>query len=150
MSQLSSNYLFCSSAITMQCLSADGPAVERARTFVALVNDSINYDDDAVCLQSGIYKLAESNPTSTSTAIGTQIQPNPARDQIEVTLTGKLEGMCRIELLDALGQMVIAEKMNCKDQTKTINISTLKQGMYSVKVYMNTTTLLVQKLSIIR
>ena len=133
-----------------QCPAAGGPAVERARTFVALVNDSINYDDDAVCLQSGIYKFADSNSTSLNTENKIRIQPNPASDKIEITLTGKLEGVCQIDLLDAVGRIVLTNKMNCKDKSKTIDISTLKQGMYSVKVNMNATKFVVQKLSIIR
>ena len=133
-----------------QCPAAGGPAVEKARTFIALVNDSMNYDDDAVCLQSGIYKLIGSNPSTTNIANEIRIQPNPAIDEIGIILTGKLEGMCRIELLDAVGRIVLTNKMNCKDKSKTIDISTLKQGMYSVKVNMNATKFVVQKLSIIR
>ena len=46
-------------AIASQCPFAGGSAVERARSYVALINDSVYYDDLNICLQSGIYRFSK-------------------------------------------------------------------------------------------
>ena len=124
-------------AIAMQCPAAGGPAVERARTFVALVNDSINYDDDAVCLQSGIYKLAESIQSNTNSENAIIIHPNPASNKVEITLLGEPDGICNIQITDYLGKTISTEIKDCKQKRWEMDVSQLLQGAYTVKINVN-------------
>lgn len=48
-----SNYYSEILSIAQQCPYTGGPAVERARTLIAMVNDSVFYDDANTCLQVG-------------------------------------------------------------------------------------------------
>ena len=48
--------------ITQQCPFAGGTAVYRARGMYELINDSIVYDDDAVCLAQGLYRSSNHDP----------------------------------------------------------------------------------------
>jgi hypothetical protein len=137
-------------SIANQCPYAGGPAVERARTFVALVNDSILYNDENVCLQSGIYKTAEGTVSGATESDVFLLLPNPANTTVEVIIPGKTEGLCRIEISDALGRRVITEDMVCRDQSKLIDISQLKQNIYTVKININDTSVKFAKLVIAR
>jgi hypothetical protein len=67
-----------SNAIANQCPAAGGQSVYRARAMLALINDSLAYDDALTCLQAGIYR--ELN-TEIITPVITII-PNPADNWI--------------------------------------------------------------------
>ncbi len=123
-------------SIANQCPYVGGAAVERARTFIALINDSIFYDDANVCLQSGIYRIANSD-SSITLANNIIIKPNPANDKVEIFLSGNLEGVCYIELKNVMGEIVLMDEMNCKDKYKIIDLGKFSQGVYSVKVHTN-------------
>src|SRR6185436_15688098 len=101
--------------IASQCPYVGGPAVERARTFIAMVNDTISYDDETVCLISGVYR--QINPDSVSTnSLKNKIivQPNPANNKVNVILQGKFEGLCEIQIRNLLGKNIFNSEMDCK------------------------------------
>lgn len=133
-------------SIANQCPYAGGPAVERARTFVALVNDSILYDDENVCLQSGIYKII-SEDLNNQTSL--KIHPNPASMLIDISLIGAFKGLCKVEISNMMNELVIQQGINCEEKTTTIDVSTLSQGIYTVKVSVDK-QFYISKLSIIK
>ncbi len=137
-------------AIASQCPFAGGAAVERARSFIALVNDSVYYDDENVCLQSGIYRMANVDSEKINNSNSIIIKPNPANDKVEVNLIGKFEGVCKVEFINAFGQISLMEEMNCSETLKSINVSSLQQGIYTIKVYINNQISLINKVAIIR
>jgi len=137
-------------AIASQCPYAGGPAVERARTLIALVNDSVYYDEDNVCLQSGIYRQGGDNNTNVKEVKAININPNPAKDEVTVTLIGKFEDLCTIEVSNALGVKVISTLLNCKDAVTKIDVSKLTPGAYTIKVIAENKYHVHSKLVIIR
>ncbi len=137
-------------AIASQCPFAGGSAVERARSYVALINDSVYYDDLNICLQSGIYRMANVDSEKTNNSNSIIIKPNPANDKVEVNLIGKFEGVCKVEFINAFGQTSLMEEMNCNETLKSINVSHLQQGIYTIKVYINNQISLINKVAIIR
>ncbi len=138
-------------AIASQCPYAGGPAVERARTLIALVNDSVYYDDDNVCLQSGIYRQSNNNSNNIKQEIKViNINPNPANDEVTITLIGKFEGLCTIEITNALGVIIVTKTLNCKDAVAKIDVSKLTPGAYTIKVNAENKYSVHSKLVIIR
>lgn len=136
-------------AIANQCPFVGGAAVERARTFIALINDSVFYDDANVCLQSGIYRIANSDSLVEITT-GIIIKPNPANDKVEILLNGDFgEGLCKVEIRNFIGELILTNEMNCKNKHKVIDLSKLSQGIYSIKVSANNIEL-IQKLVIVK
>jgi uncharacterized repeat protein (TIGR01451 family) len=138
-------------AIASQCPYAGGPAVERARAFIALLNDSASYDDDNVCLQSGIYRTAgvdSSNSKNDFKAIN--IQPNPANDKVTINLIGKFEGLCNIEIKNTLGKTVLQKQMNCKEAVSVLDISAFAPGIYTIKINVNNSNFINSKLVVVR
>lgn len=137
-------------AIASQCPFAGGSAVERARSYVALINDSVYYDDLNVCLQSGIYRMANVDSEKTNNSNSIIIKPNPASEKVEINLLGNFDdGVCRIEIRNSIGEIILTDEMNCKDKHKVINLSKLSQGVYSIRVNANNIELM-QKLVIIK
>ena len=137
-------------AVAAQCPHVGGKAVERARTFFAMLNDTIVYDDDFVCLQSGVYRFTnDSAKTVEENKI--IIQPNPANDKVEIKLVGKFEdGICKITIRNSVGEVVLSAGMNCNDKQKLIDVSNLSQGVYSINVNANNIVQITEKLVIIR
>ena len=123
--------------IAQQCPFTGGEDVERARTMIALVNDSVFYDDANVCLQNGVYRLETTDSLKAVTAHSILIKPNPAKDKIEITLKGDFEGICKIEIVNMLNKVVMQQEMNCSEKTKTLDVSKLSQGIYTIKMSVN-------------
>jgi len=136
-------------AIANQCPYVGGAAVERARSFLSIINDSINYYDDYVCLQSGVYRISkvDSLIQNNNNII---VRPNPANDKITVELIGKYNGICRIELINTLSKTVFKEEISCNEKARTINISQIAQGIYSINVYINGERKLINRIAIIK
>ncbi|MBE7510760.1 MAG: hypothetical protein HS118_11340 [Bacteroidia bacterium] len=120
-------------SIATQCPYTGGAAVERARTLIALINDSIDYDDANVCLQSGVYRLAN-NTTEKSEENGIKIIPNPASDKVKVELTGQEDGICKIQIRNVLNETVYESEFNCSEKTHLIHLNNLSGGIYSITV----------------
>ncbi|OQB59508.1 MAG: hypothetical protein BWX95_02598 [Bacteroidetes bacterium ADurb.Bin141] len=137
-------------AVAQQCPFAGGAAVERARSFIALVNDSVYYDDLNICLQSGIYRFSKHDSLNIKDGNSITVKPNPANDKVEIKLIGKFEGLCKTEFINAFGQTSLVEEMNCSETLKSINVSSLQQGIYIIKVYINNQISLINKVAIIR
>jgi len=137
-------------ALANQCPFAGGEAVERARTKVAMVNDSVYYNDVNTCLQNGIYRIANKDSFLVKEIKSIVIKPNPANDKITVELIGNYEGICNIEVINPLNKVILNEQMPCNEKVKTINVSQIAQGIYSVNVYINNEVRLVNKITIIR
>src|SRR6185436_15914480 len=95
-------------SIASQCPYTGGPAVERARTFIAIVNDSIAYDDETVCLIHGVFRASNVKFQQFQEESKIMVKPNPANSKVEITLKGGFEdGICKIELRNFFGQLLI-------------------------------------------
>jgi hypothetical protein len=131
-------------SIAMQCPYAGGPAVYQARAFISLINDEVEYNDVAVCLQNGLYRTTE---TKSQASPSLALLPNPANDRVTVKLMNSESAIVDIEFLDALGQVVFGKKVH---QNLEINTATFIPGLYMVKVSLSDGTTLMNKLVINR
>ncbi len=120
--------------IAQQCPYAGGSAVIRARVWVSMINDSIDYNDNAVCLQSGIYRLANDTISENIKSDDIKIIPNPANDKVTVELVGIDDGICKVQIRNTLNEIVYDNVFDCKKQKHTVNVSNLRQGVYSIFV----------------
>jgi len=99
-----------------------------------MVNDTIEYFDDAVCLQSGIYRQTGKKDKKLKMP-DVSIIPNPANNAVEIIMNGAGDGLCQIAIINMLNQKVIIEQMLCEQKSKQIDVSKLTAGVYAVKVY---------------
>jgi hypothetical protein len=87
-------------------------------------------------LQSGIFREANEVPDKLEES-DISIIPNPANEQIEIRINGKLEVLCRIAIVNMLGKETVIEQMACEEQSKKVNVRMLKPGVYTVRVQNN-------------
>jgi hypothetical protein len=144
---LYANYSIIES-IAVQCPYAGGKAVYRARTFMEMMNDTMDYDDRNTCAQSGVFR----KPTVLNTPLTHSIKiiPNPANEKIEIILLGEYEGMCNLVLRNAIGEEIYNGSLDCKKKSTHIDISDFSSGVYYVQVYVNQLPLQFEKLVIVR
>jgi hypothetical protein len=136
-------------SIAQQCPFVGGGAVERARSMVAMVNDSVTYNDDYVCLQSGIYRM-ENDTTEKVQSSNIKIIPNPASDKVTIELFGIDDGICKVQIRNVLNERVYESEFNCAEKNHLINISDLSNGIYSITVNAANKKSLINKLIIVR
>jgi hypothetical protein len=60
------------------------------------------------------------------------VYPNPAKDLITITVNSSSIGHATIEMYDAIGKLVIAEKVNNTDTG--ISLAGFANGMYTIRV----------------
>ena len=137
-------------SVAMQCPYSGGGAVERARSLISFINDSVIYNDDLVCLQNGVYRFANDS-INTQELNKIIVQPNPTNDKVEILLIGNFKnGLCEIEIKNLLGEVVKSDVMNCNDKQKAIDVSGLARGVYSINVSVQDIQNLTTKLVIIK
>ncbi len=115
--------------IAVQCPSAGGQPVYRARSLYSKFNDTIVYDDFAVCIAQGYNRSQQSN-TAFGSLLHSFIQPNPATDQAELIYSmSKGEG-CMFEVQDLTGRIQFSHNLNCAGDKFAFSTSELTNGMY--------------------
>ncbi len=68
-----------------------------------------------------------------------QLFPNPTSDVLNV----KMQGLQGIEIIDLAGRIVIRKK-DCSE-TERLNVSTLREGLYFVRIYTNDNKTIIRK-----
>jgi hypothetical protein len=136
-------------AIANQCPYAGGLAVYQARAIIHSLNDTVEFDDDALCLLDGVFKQSnKKNLKEISQEVF--VRPNPASDLVTVSLLNKEDGICEIKIFDNLGVEVVKKQMNCKDAQIKLDVKSLPSGVYFIKMYNQSSWNFVQKLVITR
>lgn len=136
-------------AIAQQCPYAGGPAVYNARAMLELVNDTLEYYDDAVCLQSGIYRIMQESMTVTP-VFDFKLIPNPASQQVTVELNFTNEEAVKFEIRNVLGGLVKEVSIDKGVRTIVFSVNQFEQGIYFVRVRKDGLTLNAKRLTIIR
>ena len=136
-------------AVAVLCPHVGGKAVYKARSFMTLLNDTIEYDDTSVCTQAG-YRKAAANEQTKEIKESIRIVPNPASNKVAVELTGIDDGICRIQIKSVLNEIVYTSEFNCSEKQHYIHLNSLSEGMYAIDINAGNKKSIVSKLSIVR
>ena len=121
-------------SVAQQCPSSGGEAVFRAREIIRQVNDSLEYDDAAVCAQMGIYRKKQFATVNTQT-IHLLLIPNPAKDQVQLILSGfNTYKELTVTIHDLTGRILDQKTIKTKLTSIVLNSSSLSNGIYVVEV----------------
>ncbi len=109
--------------------SSFSPATAGAGTFTL----TYNYTNANSCSASATRTVSVSLCTGITEVTNTafSIYPNPAKDVLYITMDGSLT-KAELELYDALGKLVIAEKIT--DNQMSLDITGLAKGIYTVRI----------------
>ena len=115
-------------AIAQQCPYRGGNAVYIARNYIAMLGDTIIYDDASICLQQGIFRQGTINELP----IEVYLKPNPADEYVEIFISNNNGINCSIKILDVLGKLHLNKLIDCKQKVIRIDTKQLSAGVYSV------------------
>jgi hypothetical protein len=134
-------------SVANQCPYAGGKAVYQARALVHLFTDSVQYNDEAVCLQSGIFRVGEENKENQTLSFS--LSPNPAKEKVRVNFSLKVDEPFTIQLLDITGREIKCQSFATSAKVE-LDITALPSGMYIVRASIPDSKQLSQKLTVIR
>jgi hypothetical protein len=133
--------------IAQQCPDQGGQSVFRARHFVAMINDSIEYDDAGVCLSQGILRTAGNKNIQQPCLI---LLPNPARDEVEILLINYHEAKFNLRIIDLEGKNIINSELKNGSSLNQISTEMLAPGVYIVEAIQQGEVICRTKLVIVR
>lgn len=113
-----------------QCPISGGKAVYLARILVASFKDT-TYNDDGKCLQIGNIK---DQAIHTYAKESFAFYPNPAANSITIKNSGVQEGNALLSIFDLSGKLVNSINLQLNQTYSAIDVSGLKNGMYTISV----------------
>ena len=131
--------------IAQQCPYEGDPAVYQDRSLLRIIDDSVEYYDDIICLQAGYFK--NSNPTFEQKKKITLV-PNPTNHFVDVYCSQFVENMGKIWVYDSFGKCISFSETASGTKIKQIDVSTFAPGVYLVHVKIDE-ELFVEKLVVI-
>ena len=124
--------------IAYQLPSKGGDAVFSARVILGI--DPIDKDD---------YHVMPNNQANTVNPLTINVYPNPATDRLYIVPSQIVEGMATVEIYDMNGKLSYSTTINIAQKVETINVSSIKAGIYNLRIITNNQTFS-QKLVIIK
>ena len=137
-------------AIAQQCPYAGGPAVYQARALIELVDETVNYDDDAVCLQSGIYRIMLTDVAGNPQMFDFKLIPNPASQQVTVELNFTNDDAVHFEIRNVLGAKIQDMVIDKGVKSLVFSVNHFEKGVYFVRVRKDGLTMNTKRLVIIK
>ncbi|MBK7967078.1 MAG: T9SS type A sorting domain-containing protein [Bacteroidetes bacterium] len=119
--------------IAIQCPYSGGAAVSTALTFVSLLNDTMEYGDDAICGVMGIFRLQNTKEKIAENQI--TMFPNPSTGVVQVVFEGLDGDKINVEVFDVLGKLIFTKKMLTNSNTISLTINNFNNGLYNVKLF---------------
>ena len=91
------------------------------------IDPEMQYNDELACLQSGwLLRIASKK------ILPIGVFPNPASS--EVTITYNIESEQMLQIVDGLGRISLQFLLNPKESRTTRNISSLSNGIYTLRI----------------
>lgn len=115
-------------AIASQCPLAGGDAVFKARSLYSLIDPLAKYEDEERCASE-----PEERPAPThrlEIAMGFQLIPNPAKDELNVKLAAPVESRTWFVIQDMRGRIYLHKELDAGGTMYNINTSQLPSGIY--------------------
>jgi hypothetical protein len=133
-------------AIANQCPMVGGNAVFKARSLYWLIDDSYDFDDQALCLQHGILvKSLTALPINAVTVV-----PNPAVDEATLVLDRELDEPGSFVVYDAVGAEVMRQVVPIEMPRLAFSTASLAPALYHYQVRGPSGVIGVGKLTIVR
>lgn len=133
-------------AIANQCPMLGGNAVFKARSLYWLIDDSYDFDDQALCLQHGIMvKSLAAQPINAVTVV-----PNPAVDEATLVLDRELDEPGSFVVYDAVGAEVMRQVVPIEMPRLAFSTASLAPALYHYQVRGPSGVIGVGKLTIVR
>jgi len=117
--------------------TSGGIAVYKARSLLYTYNDSIYFNNEAICPDQGVfYRLgsAESD-TLPKVANPVRIYPNPSRGLLTIDLGETDESRNEMKLYNMLGQVILSQSTKGNQNLIDFQAKALAQGIYTLQIH---------------
>gem|GEM_PF-1958414 len=133
--------------LSNQCPYQGGNAVYRARYFVSLLNDSIEYNDDLNCLMAGIWRASN---TSAKKDLIMIVSPNPTTGNFKLSFNSPISDECIVTIISNTGQIVWESNLSIEGSEVSLNTESLVSGIYQVKLIGKKNGLFNERITVIK
>ncbi|MEO7081350.1 MAG: hypothetical protein ABIY71_07470 [Flavobacteriales bacterium] len=116
--------------IANQCPMLGGNAVYTARSLYRLIDETVEYDDQLLCLPHGIIMKS----IRQQDAVTLSIVPNPARDNATLVLDKGLDGPGVLLVFSTVGQEVLRKAIPMEMARMEFSTASLTPGLYHYQV----------------
>jgi hypothetical protein len=130
-----------------QCPYQGGNAVYRARYFISLINDSLEYNDDLNCLGAGIWRNSN---TSNVMQLGMNVIPNPTSGNFKLAFSSPLKEKFQLLIVDVNGKDVLKSTITIDGREFEINVGNLISGIYQVQLIGDNSGVFNERLTILK
>jgi len=113
--------------VARQCPVEGGNAVFKARALLALINNTLNYDDRDICNRVGI-ELKQGQPDLNGGNI--KLYPNPANSKVKVVYLANEDFSYSFTIYNSIGQIILIKKLNSDSSYFEFDSSAINQGVY--------------------
>ncbi|MEO0311181.1 MAG: Secretion system C-terminal sorting domain [Bacteroidota bacterium] len=145
--EITTEQAYSNSEIAHQCPLSGGKSVYLARTLYYKLHPGELYDDEAICLQEDII-FRKANPFTRFNNKLT-VFPNPTTGIITVTASNAvIEGS--VIVYDIAGKAIFKQKELKEINSFNIDLSSLHNAIYILKVFDGQTELTTEKITIIK
>lgn len=117
-------------AIANQCPMVGGNAVYTARSLYRLIDETVEYDDQLLCLPHGIIVKS----IRQQDAMALSIVPNPARENATLVLGEPLEQVGLLLVIDLAGKEVMRINLPEGEPRTEFSTGSLASGLYQYRV----------------
>ena len=118
--------------VAIQCPYSGGAAVMSARAYLHLLNDTLEYDDEAICSAMGIYRIQ--NLQSGKNEKELMVIPNPSNGIVQLVYTGLSGNEITVEVYDVLGKLVFTKSILSSSNTIQLTLTNFNNGLYNLKL----------------
>lgn len=114
----------------------DGDAVYRARTLYSQIDNSIFFDNEALCATSKVAfkKENEKQHQEENKFFFAHFAPNPARGYTSLVYQIEENTSAHLQLFNQLGQETVNLRLNGNTSKANVPVSNLTEGIYFYKV----------------
>ncbi len=121
--------------IAQLCPALGGSATFKARSLYALINDTIIYDDENLCLTQGFaYRSAGKVDKIVVNSDRYLIFPNPTTGIINIKSNSNERQILSISVFDITGRLISEEKINLENQATLNSLSAYSAGIYYLRI----------------
>lgn len=112
-------------------LISGGKAVYKARSLYTLLNDSIFFNDDSLCVsQSVMFRLQDNQSQTQVINAMAKIYPNPTQDLITIDFERDLENPVIVNIYNALGKRITSRTLTGNREQLSLKELSDQSGLY--------------------
>ena len=121
------NYAASLLNIALQCPLSGGPAVYRARSLYYIIDPTMDYDDEQICLQGGYLFKTSRNLTKNS-----KLYPNPSNSIVSIVYN--VESNSVLQIFDCYGRIINNYSIDPKNFIFSFETENFENGLYNYRI----------------